>query len=122
METKYLVFNEGREGEVVEKIGEIFPNIGIAIFTQTLVIKPIYLRDLPGLVISSKNRDALRIADLQAHQEGDRFHRVVSTVDIVTLTGKFIRHLTHHKRGRELPTHKQIIRVGIRASNAEELH
>lgn len=74
METEYLVFNESSKGKVIEEIRKIFPNIGVAIFTQTLIIESIYLRDLSGLVVSSENRYALRVADLQAHQKRDRFH------------------------------------------------
>ena len=46
MQAKYLIVDQGREWEIVEKVSEEFPNIRIAIFSETLVIKAIHLSDL----------------------------------------------------------------------------
>lgn len=79
-----LVFDESGEGKVVEEIGEIFPDIGVAVFAQTFVVKSIDLCDLAGLVVSTENRDTLGVTDLKANEERDRFNRVVTTVDVIT--------------------------------------
>lgn len=53
MEAKDLLLNDSAEREVVKQIRKVLPNIGIAIFSKTLVIKTIYLSDLAALVVAS---------------------------------------------------------------------
>ena len=43
VEAEYLAVNQGRQGKVVEQVGEVFPNIGISIFSQAFVIEPVHL-------------------------------------------------------------------------------
>ena len=43
----YLIINESGEGEVVEKIGEKSPDVGISVFPETLVVESVDLGDLP---------------------------------------------------------------------------
>lgn len=83
MQAEDLVLDEGGKGEEVEKIGEGFPHIGIAVFSETLVVEAVDLGDLAGLVISSKDGDALGVTDLKANKEGDCFYRVIPAVDVV---------------------------------------
>jgi hypothetical protein len=33
VQTEDLVLNEGGEGKIVEEVGEVFPNIGVAVFS-----------------------------------------------------------------------------------------
>jgi len=49
----YLVIDESSEGKEIEEVGEEPPDIGVAVFTQTFIIKAIYLGNLPGLVVST---------------------------------------------------------------------
>lgn len=79
-----LVFDKSGEGEVVKEIGEIFPDIGVAVFAQTFVVKSIDLCNLAGFVVSTENSDTLGVTDLKADEERDRFNRVVTTVHVVT--------------------------------------
>lgn len=46
MEAEDLIIDEGSKREVVEEIGEVLPDVGIAIFAKTFVIETIYLGDL----------------------------------------------------------------------------
>lgn len=71
VEAEDLVVDEGGKGEVVEEIGEVFPHIGIAIFTQALIVETIHLGDLAGLVVATEDGDALRISDFEGNEEGD---------------------------------------------------
>jgi hypothetical protein len=79
-----LVLDESGERKVVEKVGEVFPDIGIAVFAQALVVKPIHLCDLTGLVVSSEDGDSLGVTDFEADEKRDGLDGVVATVDIVT--------------------------------------
>ena len=83
MEAEDLVVDQGGQGQVVEEVGEVFPHVGVAVFSQALVVEPVHLRDLTGLVVPSEDGDALGVTDLKANKESDGFHRVVAPVDIV---------------------------------------
>lgn len=133
METEDLVLNECGKGEIVKEVGEVFPNVGVAVFAQALVVKSIHLRDLTGLVIASENSDTLRVANFKGNQKRNSFHGVVTAVDVVTLKvrkdkkSELTRSKTSHEPGKEKRkeeelTHEEVIRVWVRASNTEELH
>lgn len=52
VETKYLVVDQGGQRKIVEKVGEELPNVRIAIFSKTLIIKAINLGDLSRLMVT----------------------------------------------------------------------
>lgn len=83
MKAENLVFDQSCKRKVVEKIGKVLPNVCISVFSQTLVIEAVNLRDLPRLMVSAENCDALRIANFQSNEKCDGFDRVISTVNIV---------------------------------------
>lgn len=85
MKTKDLILNQRREGEVVEEVGEILPNVCIAILAQAFVVKAVDLSNLTRLVVTTKDGYSLRIANLESYKQGDSFDRKVATVNIVTL-------------------------------------
>jgi hypothetical protein len=78
-----LVVDEGCEGEVVEEVGEVLPDVGVAVFPQALVVETVNLRDLTRLVVAAEDGDARGVADLQGDEQSDRLDRVVSTIDII---------------------------------------
>ena len=41
-----LVVDQGGEGKIVEQVGEVLPDVGIAVFTKALVVEAVYLSDL----------------------------------------------------------------------------
>ena len=45
METENLIFNDSSKGKVVEKLCEYFPDIGITVLSETLVIKTVTKND-----------------------------------------------------------------------------
>jgi len=102
VKTEDLVLNQGSEGEIVKEVGEGFPNVGVSILAETLVIESIDLSNLTRLVVSAEDGNAILIADLKGDQEGHGLDRVVTAIDVVT--------------------HEEIVRVGRVAADAEELH
>lgn len=64
VETEYLVINQGGEGQVVEEICEVFPDIRVAVFPQTLVVESVDLGDLTRFVVAAEDGDALWVTDL----------------------------------------------------------
>ena len=96
VQAENLVVDEGSEGEIVEEVGEVFPDICIAVFPQTFVVKAIDLGNLSTLVVPSKDSDSGRVSDLQGDKEGHRLDGVVATIYVVScypVSGRFIRYL-----------------------------
>lgn len=80
---RYLAFDEGGDRDVVKKVSKVLPDIGRPVLPQTLVVEPVHLRDLPRLVVPSKDGDPARVPDLQGNQHCHRLHRVEASVYIV---------------------------------------
>ena len=78
-----MVFNEGGEGEVVEEVGEVSPNVGVAVLSQALVIEAVHLRDLSGFVVSAEDSDTVSETQLECYEEGDSLDRVIASIDVV---------------------------------------
>jgi hypothetical protein len=79
----YLVLDEGSQGEKIEEVGEKSPDVGISVLAQTLVVEAVNLCDLPALVVSPEDGDAVAVAQLHCNKECDGLDRVVSSVDII---------------------------------------
>ena len=41
METENTICHHGCHGKIIKSVGEMLPNIGVSVFTQTFVIKSI---------------------------------------------------------------------------------
>ena len=48
----YLLLDESSQGKEVEEVGKGLPDIGIAVFSQALVIESVHLSDLTTFVIA----------------------------------------------------------------------
>ena len=66
METEYLTFDYCGQWQVIEKLSESFPYIGISILSQTLIVEAIDLRDLPAFVIPSDQSHSLGVPNFQS--------------------------------------------------------
>lgn len=84
VQTEDLVFDESSKGEVIEEVGKVFPNVGVAIFPQALVVETIDLSDLTGLVVATEDGNTLRVTNLQADQKGHSLDGIVASVDVIT--------------------------------------
>ena len=69
MEAENLAIDQGRKGKVVEQIGEILPDIGIAVLSQAFVIKSVDLCDLTGFVVTTQDGDSFTVSYLECKQE-----------------------------------------------------
>lgn len=83
MQTEDLAVDEGGEREVVEEIGKVLPNIGVAILAEAFIVETVDLSDLAGLVVATQNGDALGVADLKRNKESDSLDGEVATVNVV---------------------------------------
>ena len=100
VEAEDLVFDDSCQGQVVKKLSELLPDVGVAILPQAFVIEPVDLGDLTRLVISSQDGDSVLIAHLERDKQSDRLDTVVAAIDIVA--------------------HKEVVRVGRLAANLKK--
>ena len=78
-----MVLDQGGKREVIEEVGEILPDAGIAVLSEALVVEAVDLGDLAGFVVAAEDGDALRVADLEGDEEGYGFDGEVAAVDII---------------------------------------
>ena len=73
----------GSEGEVVEDVGTVLSDVGVAVLALALLKKAVDLRDLAGFVVPAEEGDAGGVAGFEAEEVLDRLDRVGATVDEV---------------------------------------
>ena len=110
------VLDDGGQREEIEEFRELFPNIGVAVLTQALIVEAIpkvnrvsatlyyfdlHLSDLTALVVTAQNCDSVGEANLEGDEECDGLDTVVATIDVIT--------------------HEQVVSVGRLTANLEEL-
>lgn len=61
MHGKYVFVDFGRQAQVIEYICAVSPDVQGAVLSQALIIESVDLCDLPGLVITSDQRNSVRI-------------------------------------------------------------
>ena len=88
----HLAIHQRGEGQVVEQVCEVLPDVGVPVLPQTLVIEPVHLGDLSALVVSSDQINPVWVANLQGQQQQEGFHTVESAVHEIS--------------------HEEIVRVG----------
>lgn len=59
---EYLVVDHNAQCEEIEHVGEIVPDVGVAVFPSTLGIEPIRLGHAAGLMISADKVHALGVS------------------------------------------------------------
>ena len=84
MQTEDLVVDEGGKRKIIEQICEVFPDVGVTVLPEALVVEAVHLGDLAGLVIAAKDGDALRVSNFERYQESDGLDREVAPINIVT--------------------------------------
>jgi hypothetical protein len=114
-----LVVDEGGQGKVVEEICEVFPDIGVSVLAQALVVEAVDLCDLSRFVIATKNGDAGRISDLQSNEQCDSLDRIIASIDVVAW--RVLVDLTDSRRGSG-HTHEKVVCIWVRTADAEQLH
>jgi len=71
MNAEYIVINHNAQGEEIEHVGKMTPNIRTPVLSRTLCIKPVALRNPPALMITPNQVNPRGPSKLQAHQQRD---------------------------------------------------
>lgn len=61
MDAEYLVVYDDAEGEEVEHVCEVVPDIGVAVFPGTFCVEAVGLGDPTGLVVAADQVDAVGV-------------------------------------------------------------
>ena len=77
-----LVDNSG-DRKAVEAVGEGLPKLDV-VATLALIVETVDTVDGGTLVVSSQNKEVLRVLDLVCKEQADGLERLLATVDIVT--------------------------------------
>ena len=83
MHAEDFVVNECGDGEAVETISEDLPQLN-SVSSLTFIIEPVNSVDGGALVITSQQKEVLRVFDLVSQEEAHSLKGHLSTVDVVT--------------------------------------
>ena len=69
MDTENFVVNNGCEGEIIEDLSAVAPDIDTSILAEAFVVETINLRDLTRFMVSTDQSDAFWVSDLKGEQK-----------------------------------------------------
>ena len=78
-----LVVDDDGEGEEVEHVGEVVPDVGVAVFAVAFGVEAVGLGDAAGLVVAADEVHAGGVAQLEADEEGDCLHGEEAAIYVV---------------------------------------
>ena len=73
VQTEYTIRHNGRHGQIIKGIREMFPNVGVAVLAQAFVVKAVDLGNLSTLVVTPQDGDTISVSDFKSHEQGDGF-------------------------------------------------
>ena len=83
MYTEDLIINDNAQGEEIEHIRKVVPDIGVPIFSRTFRIKAIRLRNSSRFMVPSYQMHAVWVSKLETNKKGNRFDAEHAPVYIV---------------------------------------
>ena len=84
MHTKYASIDDGTQREIIEDFAAPAPHVAAAVLALAFVVEPVYLRDLPRLVVSTDESYAIRISHFERQKEKKRFDAVETSIHEVS--------------------------------------
>ena len=62
MDAEYLVVDDHAQGKKIEHVGEVVPNIGIAVFSCALRVKSVRLSNASRLMVAADEMNAMGVS------------------------------------------------------------
>lgn len=84
MHAEDLVVDHHTQCQEIKHVGEIVPDVGVAVFPSTLGIEPVRLGHPAGFMISADKMDTLGVSQFQANEQRDSLHAEKATIHIIT--------------------------------------
>jgi len=97
-----LLVNQGGKGEIIEEISEVLPYVGVAVLSETFVIKTVDLRDPTGFVVATEDCDSLGVSNFESNEQGNSLDGVVSSINVIP--------------------HEKVVGIWIWTTDSEKLH
>ena len=91
MHTEDLVVDDDAEGQEVEHVGEVVPDVCVAVLAVAFRVETVGLGHAARFVVAADEVHAGWVAELEADEEGDCFDGEEAAVDVVTWVGWLIR-------------------------------
>jgi len=77
-----LLVNDGRDGQVVEQVGEEFPQLDV-VSAFALVLEALDTVDARTLVVATQQEEVFGVLALLGHEDGDGLERLLPAVHVV---------------------------------------
>jgi hypothetical protein len=84
VEAEDLIVDQGGKGEEIEEVGEVFPNVRIAIFPKALIVKAIDLCNLTRFVVATEDCNALGVSDFESNEESNCLYGIITSINVIT--------------------------------------
>jgi len=84
VDAKDAPIHDSTQGEIVKDLTAPTPHVAAAILALTLVVKSIHLCDLPRLVVSTDQCDAIWVSHFERQEEEEGFDAVKATIHEVS--------------------------------------
>ena len=101
MHAEDLVVDDDREGEEVEHVGEVVPDVRVAVFAVAFGVEAVGLGDAAGLVVAADEVHAGGVAQFEADEKGDCFDREKATIYVVAWMRASVSGFTGSEGGRD---------------------
>ena len=87
MDTEDLVVDHNAEGEEVEHVGEVVPDVGVPVFAGALGVEAVGLSYAARFVITADEVYAIGVSKLQANKERDGLDAEETSINVVAWEG-----------------------------------
>jgi hypothetical protein len=84
MDAKNATIYDSTQREIIEDFATPAPHVATAVLALAFVVKPVYLRDLPRLMVSTDESYAVRISHFEREKEKECFDAVEASIHKVS--------------------------------------
>ena len=81
MHTENSIVDNGSKRQIIEDISTVPPDVQRTIFSETFIIEPIDLCDLPAFVVASYQSNHVGIPNFVSKQKQESFHAIEASID-----------------------------------------